>query len=678
LNSTFARSDPPVYAFASNPAPSAALAVALACSAFSQAVAADPVPLTIAAITQESWIEIARATGNGWMQFPRAFSFDAPAASDGTIARRLLVNWQTNADVVQFPGTHGWMGSADGGASWEAPSATTNPEIDMMSLVRRRDGTLVALPFFPNPNLATSTRTFAFSYFTSIDGGLTWDNHAAGAADGGVVTSTAAINGFRFHRGIFEDSDGSLFAAAYVGFTGTPGHHAALLKSTDGGRTWAHHAVIFSAAGRGVTETAVAPCRDGSWLAVMRSAIGVVYQPLHAARSLDRGLSWSAAAPLSGLPANSGVDPTLLLLPNGVLVLSYGDHRGAAGRDVYLAFSADGNGASWSNVTKTFGGTAGVSESTGYTALVPLGAHRFLQIADTGGNSYYGNPHPTPNPFSIRAKTIDVALGPPGRLANLSLRADLTTDRPLIAGFGVAAGGKKLLVRAIGPGLQPFLPAGIASAGDPRLQIYDSAAALLESNDNWNATPALLGATADVGAFPLVPGGTDAATLHPIAGTATAHMVAATPGVGLIEVYDADAASSTRLVNVSGRYRVTAGAGTLIAGFVIAGGQATTVLIRGVGPTLAAEPFRLTDTLVDPKLEIFDESGRKIMENDTWPSALAAVFARTGAFPLVPGSLDAALVITLTPGAYTAHLNGADGGAGDGLLEIYEVASPAN
>ena len=42
---------------------------------------------------------------------------------------------------------------------------------------------------------------------------------------------------------------------------------------------------------------------------------------------------------------NAGVDPSLVLLPNGVLVLTYGVHRGSAGRDIHMAFSEDGNGA---------------------------------------------------------------------------------------------------------------------------------------------------------------------------------------------------------------------------------------------------------------------------------------------------------------------------------------------
>ena len=46
---------------------------------------------------------------------------------------------------------------------------------------------------------------------------------------------------------------------------------------------------------------------------------------------------------------------------------------------------------------------------------------------------------------------------------------------------------------------------------------------------------------------------------------------------------------------------------------------------------------------------------------------------KVGAFALTPGSRDAALLISLPPGAYTAQLSGTNGGTGMGLIEVYEV-----
>jgi len=46
-----------------------------------------------------------------------------------------------------------------------------------------------------------------------------------------------------------------------------------------------------------------------------------------------------------------------------------------------------------------------------------------------------------------------------------------------------------------------------------------------------------------------------------------------------------------------------------------------------------------------------------------------------GAFGLGSGSKDAALLVELDPGVYTAQVAGASGGSGEALVEIYD-ASP--
>jgi hypothetical protein len=88
---------------------------------------------------------------------------------------------------------------------------------------------------------------------------------------------------------------------------------------------------------------------------------------------------------------------------------------------------------------------------------------------------------------------------------------------------------------------------------------------------------------------------------------------------------------------------------------------------------LALPPFNLPGVLANPRIEVRDGAG-KIAENDDWNPTLAAVFAQVGAFPLTPGSRDAAVVVTLTAGiSYTVQVAGADGGVGEGIVEIYEL-----
>jgi hypothetical protein len=144
----------------------------------------------------------------------------------------------------------------------------------------------------------------------------------------------------------------------------------------------------------------------------------------------------------------------------------------------------------------------------------------------------------------------------------------------------------------------------------------------------------------------------------------------------LAEAYDATVAStaaSTRLTNCSGRGQVTNGAGSLIAGFVIGGGAPETVLIRGVGPTLAS--FSVPNALADPSIQVFNSNGMVVAQNDNWgtdPNAAAAA-ARVGAFALPGNSLDAALVVNLAPGAYTVTVAGNNGATGAALAEVYQV-----
>ncbi len=129
-----------------------------------------------------------------------------------------------------------------------------------------------------------------------------------------------------------------------------------------------------------------------------------------------------------------------------------------------------------------------------------------------------------------------------------------------------------------------------------------------------------------------------------------------------------DATEPGRFNNFSARVQLEAGR-SLIAGLVLNGRK--TVLVRGVGPALAA--FDVSGVLADPKLALFDGTGQLLAENDDWPAGLADVFAAAGAFALPRGGKDAALLLTLPAGAYTVALSEANGAAGEGLLEIYEV-----
>lgn len=268
------------------------------------------------------------------------------------------------------------------------------------------------------------------------------------------------------------------------------------------------------------------------------------------------------------------------------------------------------------------------------------------------------------------------------RLINLSSRAGVGSgDEVVITGFVIGGSQpKEVLLRAVGPGLDIFDLDG--TLADPRMTLVHDGA-VVATNDNWgdaaNASAAAEAMTR-TGAFALASGSRDAAILTTLApGTYTAIIEGAGgSGVALAEVYDASSGSSgyERLLNISTRGPVGPGHATLIAGFVVTGNAPKRVLIRGVGPGLGA--LGVAATLPDPNLAIF-QGNTMLAQNSDWgmganmPSELAAAAENVGAFALTAGSKDAAILITLAPGIYTAHVSPADGTAGIALVEVYEV-----
>lgn len=127
-----------------------------------------------------------------------------------------------------------------------------------------------------------------------------------------------------------------------------------------------------------------------------------------------------------------------------------------------------------------------------------------------------------------------------------------------------------------------------------------------------------------------------------------------------------------RPINLSTRSLVGPGDNVEIAGFVIGGTASKRVLVRAAGPALNAS-FGLPNTLADPALEVRDATGALVASNDDWEASLAPTFAAVGAFAWAAGSKDAALVVTLPPGTYSAIIRGAGASTGVALAEVYDV-----
>ncbi len=283
---------------------------------------------------------------------------------------------------------------------------------------------------------------------------------------------------------------------------------------------------------------------------------------------------------------------------------------------------------------------------------------------------------------TARSATATVSLEFSG-LVNLSARASVGTGANVVIP-GITVRGDKpktLLIRAAGPALAGF---GVAGAlANPVVSVFNAAGDKILVNDNWSEVPdvaAVRAAAAAQGAFTLPEGSRDAAMLVTLApGSYTVQVAGsgtgtAAQGVAIVEVYEADATTST-LVNLSCRARVGTGADILIAGFVIQGTEPRRLLIRAVGPTLGS--LGVAGVLADPKLEVIAAgSTTPIASNDNWEASLAPVFTSVGAFALAPGSRDAALVMTLGPGSYTVQVSGVGTGAaaqGVAIVEVYDL-----
>jgi hypothetical protein len=321
----------------------------------------------------------------------------------------------------------------------------------------------------------------------------------------------------------------------------------------------------------------------------------------------------------------------------------------------------------------------------GLTTLKSDGSYTLATTTTSGSVTLNGGVNPTtttttatltlPGNTKVDFSGLSTSTKRTDRLINLSSRAKVGTgESVLITGFVIGGtGSKKVLIRAAGPALEAF---GLSSPlPNPMIKIYQDSK-LIAQNDDWSQDDA--DEVSRLGAFAFSVGSKDAALLTTLAPGAYTAQIADSSGTGvaLAEIYDASEnpnADYQRLVNISSRGLVTPDDGVLIGGFVVTGNSPKTLLIRGIGPALTA--FGIAGVLADPALTIYQDS-KVITTNEGWANSAAITTAaiQTGAFTLPSGSKDAAVLITLNPGAYTAQIKSAkNASSGVALIEIYEV-----
>jgi hypothetical protein len=131
-----------------------------------------------------------------------------------------------------------------------------------------------------------------------------------------------------------------------------------------------------------------------------------------------------------------------------------------------------------------------------------------------------------------------------------------------------------------------------------------------------------------------------------------------------------------QLLNISTRARVLTDEQVLIAGFIITGTEPKKVMIRGIGPSLNGVGV----TLSDPTLELH-QGTTTLATNDNWKTKSDGISqqAEIEATTIPPANdLESAIVMTLSPGTYSAILAGKNRGTGVGVVEVYDLGQAAN
>ncbi len=295
----------------------------------------------------------------------------------------------------------------------------------------------------------------------------------------------------------------------------------------------------------------------------------------------------------------------------------------------------------------------------------PIGATPFPTPTPTP--TIAPTPTPTPTP-TVVVVTPTPTPTPQTRLTNLSTRARVETDqRVVISGFSIqGTATKRILIRATGPSLAA---AGISSAlMNPQIQVLKDGVTIA-ANDNWRTS--LRSVIEPTGLAP-ADDRESAVVLELGAGNYTAIVrgVAGTSGIALLEIFEVDDGTvPARLVNLSTRGQVLTGDGVMIAGLAVRGSTGRRVLIRALGPSLAASG--ISAGLSDPLLTLLDAQGQFIASNDNWQSTQRPEISASGLAPSDPR--ESAIAATLSPGNYTAIVSGVAGATGIGLIEIFEL-----
>jgi len=341
------------------------------------------------------------SVGWGPYQFP-----SIGKASDGT----LIVGWNMSQDSHKsYANPNGRkitpMMSKDNGRTW-VPRDKDYHELRGVNKVRLRNGKIftivtpaskdiTAYKEFPKAVGKRGNMSFyqmdklpdEFQGVYISNGGQSF--HAKLNDPGALRYAIDKMMPVQWWGNIKELEDGTLIAGTYPNYyfekkgRVTPSQ-VCFYQSTDGGKEWSIVGKVpfnpsFDVTNKDIVknngdyeEPAFEILADGTFLCVMRT--GMV-TPMLKSFSYDRGRTWTIPEPFTP----NGVDPSLLLLKNGVLVLTSGRPG------VQLRFSFDGKGETWSEPLelipyKQVDGSLETNVSCSYPAILAESTNSFYLV----------------------------------------------------------------------------------------------------------------------------------------------------------------------------------------------------------------------------------------------------------------------------------------------------------
>ena len=314
---------------------------------------------------------------------------------DGRLVRKVFAMFGEHDDIPSAPQTNGVVTSVDGGETFGGHHAGIQaPPAFALEL---RDGRVLSYGFVPTARTDTAGAThLTLAVDASVDHGETWQSSNATVT---VPTMTGGLGRVSGHP--IELADGTILLPFYTDYTTEPGGYCAeLLASSDGGHTFVRRASIGrpGVAGTQYPEPDIVQLQDGSLYSVFRHQVGANLSPLLFARSNDLGMTWSTPAPVliafDGAPPapRVGINPQLMLMPNGVLVLSSGrnDNFVAVSTDpTHVAWTAQVTYVNYPAASTAFGpDIRRVHGSSGNTGIVAVDANRLVHFGDNCANGW--------------------------------------------------------------------------------------------------------------------------------------------------------------------------------------------------------------------------------------------------------------------------------------------------